>query len=180
MIAGGNGIDHSRKGGAERQDHCIEGRQTDYLGIIYPDRTKTPVFFPIGGVCRATEKACQRGGNAIADQRPVKAGVLNKIASHRGRNGRHIPNVLHHGGNCNGGHDQMAVRSNFAITNCCRPTSLEADTAAKSISGVTSPLAFTAVAPQALAIKATRYEPATPSKMGNDLDHALFPKCLRQ
>ena len=61
---------------------------------------------------------------------------------------------------------KMAVRSNFAITNCCRPTSLEADTAAKSISGVTSPLAFTAVAPQALAIKATRYEPATPSKMG--------------
>ena len=51
---------------------------------------------------------------------------------------------------------RMAVRSNFASTNCCRPTKLALFTAEKLMRGCMTPLASGSWAPQRVATSATR------------------------
>ena len=60
----------------------------------------------IGGVGGAAEHGGQRGGQTVAHQGAVQAGVLKEVALSGGGDGGHIADVLHHGGQGDGGHDQ--------------------------------------------------------------------------
>ena len=102
----GDGVDEGGELGAEGQHHRVDGGQPDHTRIVDPGEHQHAGVLTVSGVGGATEEARQRGGNAVADQRPVKARVLDEVLTHGGGDGGHIANVLHHGGDGDGGHHQ--------------------------------------------------------------------------
>ena len=110
---GGDGVDQGGKGGGEGQHHGIERRQPDHLGVVDPGEDQHAGILAVGGVGRAAEQAGQGGGDAVADEGAVEAGILDEIFAHGGGDGGHVPDMLHHGSDGDGGHDQDGGQVKF-------------------------------------------------------------------
>ena len=103
-----DGVDHHGKSGREGQHNGIHRCQTDHTGIIDPAENQNAGVLTIGGIGGAAEKGGERGCDTIADKGAVEARILNEVLAHSGRDGGHISDMLHHGGNGNRRHNQNA------------------------------------------------------------------------
>ena len=99
-------MDHLSEEGGEGQDQRVDGGQPDDPGVVHPGEHQHAGVLTVGGVGRAAEQAGQGGGDAVADEGAVQAGVFDEVLAHGGGDGGHIADVLHHGGDGDGGHDQ--------------------------------------------------------------------------
>ena len=52
--------------------------------------------FTVGGVGGAAEEARQGGGDAVAHQGAVEAGIFDEVIAHGGGDGGHVADVFHH------------------------------------------------------------------------------------
>ena len=103
---GGHGGDDGGELRNEGQDDGIHRRQTDDSGIIHLGQLQHAGVLAVSGVGGAAEEAGERGGKAVAQQSALKAGIFDEVALGGGGDGRDIADVLHHGGDGDGGHDQ--------------------------------------------------------------------------
>ena len=103
--SGGDGVDDGGKGGGEGQNHRVNSGQTDHLGVIHTGEHQHAGVLAVSGVGGAAEQTGQRGGDAVADEGAVEAGVLQKVLAHSGGDGGHIADVFHHGGDGDGSHN---------------------------------------------------------------------------
>ena len=104
---GRHGDNESGELGAEGQDNGEHGSHTDHLGIINLAQGQHAGVFTVGGVGGSAEEGGQGGGQTVAYQSPVEAGILNKVLADGGRNGADVAYMLHHGSQRDGhdGHD---------------------------------------------------------------------------
>ena len=93
-----------RNEGQDDGDSTAARRMT--RGIIHLGQLQHAGVLAVSGVGGAAEEAGERGGKAVAQQSALKAGILDEVALGGGGDGRDIADVLHHGGDGDGGHDQ--------------------------------------------------------------------------
>lgn len=110
---GGHRSDHIGKFGTEAQDNRIDSSDTDHLGIVYAAQLQYTGVFAIGCIGRTAKEAGQGGGETVTDQCAVQTGVLHEVLTHGCRDGRHIADMLHHGGNGDRSHNQDGSQIEF-------------------------------------------------------------------
>ena len=103
---GGHRADDVGHLGNKGEHDGIDGRQTDDPGVMDLGQDQDAGILAIRGVGGAAEHAGQGGGDAVAHQGAVQAGLLNEVLPHGGGDGGHVADVLHHGGQGDGGHHQ--------------------------------------------------------------------------
>ena len=103
---GGDGVDQGVKLGGEGEDDGVHGGQADDPGIVDLAQSQNAGILAVGGVGGAAEHTGQRGGQAVAQEGAVQAGVCDEVRAGGGGDGGHIADVLHHGGDGDGSHDQ--------------------------------------------------------------------------
>ena len=103
---GGDGVDQVGKGGGEGQNDGVNGRQPDHTGVVDAGEDQHAGVLAVSGVGGAAEQTGQGRGDAVTDQGAVQAGVLDEVLPHGSGDGGHVADVLHHGGDGDGGHDQ--------------------------------------------------------------------------
>ena len=102
----GDGADEGGEQRAEGEHDGIDRSQPDHPGIVDPGEYQHSGIFAVGSVGGTAEQTCKRGGDAVSDEGTVQAGIFNEVLAHRGGDGRHVADVLHHGGNGDGCHHQ--------------------------------------------------------------------------
>ena len=102
---GGDGADQSVKLGGEGQDDGVDSGQTDHIGVVDTAEGQDAGVLTVGGVGGAAEHTGNGGGQAVAHQGAVQAGALDEVLAAGGGDSGHITDVLHHGGDGDGGHD---------------------------------------------------------------------------
>ena len=103
---GGDGVDQRVKLGGEAEDDGVQRRQTDNTGIVHAAQCQHAGVLAVGGVGRAAEHTSEGGGKTVAQQGAVQAGILDEVLAGGGGDGGDVADVLHHGGDGDGGHDQ--------------------------------------------------------------------------
>ena len=101
-----HGVDQRREHGAEGQRQGVDGGQPDHPGVVHLGEDQHTGILAVGGVGGAAEDGGQGGGDAVADEGAVQAGLLNEVLPHGGGDGGHVADVLHHGGDGDGSHHQ--------------------------------------------------------------------------
>ena len=100
--AGGDGVDDGLKLGAEAQDDGQHSGNADDQRVVDLAQCQHAGILAVGGVGGATQQAGHGGGQTIAHQGAVQAGVIDIVVADGGADGGDIANVLHHGSQCDG------------------------------------------------------------------------------
>ncbi len=95
--AGGDGVDDGLKLGAEAQDDGQHSGNADDEGVVDLAQGQHAGVLAVGGVGRAAQQASQRGGQTVAQQGAVQAGVIDIVVADGGADGGDIAHMLHHG-----------------------------------------------------------------------------------
>ena len=99
----GNGLDCADALAEEADQNGDDSRDAQCDRVVVAGDGKNGSVFRIGGVRRAAECAGHHGGEAVAEQSAVQAGILRKVLTHDRAVGVHIPNVLNAGDDRNRG-----------------------------------------------------------------------------
>ena len=75
-------------------------------GVIDAAQGQHAGVLAVGSVGRAAEHTGHGGGQAVAQQGAVQAGVFDEVLAGGGGDGGDVADVLHHGGDGDGRHDQ--------------------------------------------------------------------------
>ena len=91
---------------AEGHDDRNAGRDADHAGIVDAGQGEHAGVLTVGGVGRSAEEGSEGGGQAVAQQGAVEAGVDHEVLAAGGGDGADIADVLDHGGKGQG-HDRQ-------------------------------------------------------------------------
>ena len=104
MVAVGMADTRAANLGAEGEQDGQAGGDADDPGIVDLAQSQHAGVLTVGGVGGGAEDRGQGGGQTVAQQSAVEAGVLEVVALTGGGDGAHVADVLHHGGQGQG-HD---------------------------------------------------------------------------
>ena len=100
--AGGDGVDDGLKLGAEAQDDGQHSGNADDQRVVDLAQGQHAGVLAVGGVGRAAQQAGHGGGQTVAQQGAVQAGVIDIVVADGGADGGDIAHMLHHGSQCDG------------------------------------------------------------------------------
>ena len=100
--AGGDGVDDGLKLGAEAQDDGHDGGNADDQRVVDLAQGQHAGVLAVGGVGRAAQQAGHGGGQTVAQQGAVQAGVIDIVVADGSADGGDIAHMLHHGSQCDG------------------------------------------------------------------------------
>ncbi len=92
--------------GGEAQDDGIDGGETHDAGVVDLGEGEHAGVLTVGGVGGAAEHTGERSGETVANEGAVQTGILDEVPAGGGGDGGDVADVLHHGGDGDGGHDE--------------------------------------------------------------------------